>query len=215
MSRAELLLQGSGPSSVPQDRPRSRRRVLLSVAGSVFAVAAAIPLLLLDHSGRSDSLPAGGATVAVPVPACPAQAQAGTERPKPTRRGPLVPSGAVHAVLCRYAFNASGQFPLDQSTVVTDRTADIVDGLNKLPETVPDNPDPDEQVADVCLLGGGAEYRILLAYPTAVHTVRVLPNCGTADADGAVRYLTSLRRMIALWPTSNASSGGPSRVSGQ
>lgn len=185
--------------------PASRRRtVLVAVLAVIAVVALAAVVGGAVWSGRpgngSQAAADNGAYPDVPALGSPAparcpefwdlDAQAGTA----TRRGRLVPAGAINAVLCSYWTGAdSHAWPLSAIRSTTD-TGDLIAYLNGLPTTHPD----DEE----CLMMGVTEHAIVFGYsdrPPATVTLR----CPGMQQSGAVRFEGNIMKILGFWDVTN------------
>jgi len=130
---------------------------------------------------------------------CPTTFQDAPGRPHATRDGVLAPEGATGALLCTYSpksGSAGASLPLTESEPLSGSPATLVTYLNSLKGQPPAVPTE----SDACLEMLRASYEIVLSYPDRNPViVGVFPNCGVVEQDGVVRYLSSLRTLLAFW----------------
>lgn len=112
------------------------------------------------------------------------------------REGELVPSGAVDAVLCVFAFaqqDTSGAYPLvDEVPAKAGDVGHLIDDLNGL-DPVHEN--------SMCNLMGHDQYEILLRYGDRGHVlVSVSFNCGVVSSARAYRGVNSFSALLGHWP---------------
>lgn len=177
---------GSGPV-----RPRRPARWLVTAAAG-FAVLAVVVGVVVWRGGGVEPAAASYPdvpSIGSPGPAvCPPVWEDGA--PAATRKGNLVPPGAVEALLCAYPFRAPDPFLLGSVHPATTTVDSVVNLLNQAPDTRP----PDVE----CLLGGATSHNVVLSYPDRQPAVVHIRNCA-ADQSGAVRYEVGLGRLTALF----------------
>ena len=179
----------------------------LAVAVGVLAVVLLIAAPKIRLGAAPEDASNAGAAPAAGAARCPATFQDAAGRPHATREGALAPEGATGALLCTYGpqpGSAATSLPLTESKPISGSPATLVTYLNSLkgqPPAVPAGASPGtEYASDACLDMVRASYEIVLSYPGRPPvTVGVFPNCGVVEQDGVVRYLSSLRTLLAFW----------------
>ncbi|MGE5829983.1 MAG: hypothetical protein ACM30G_16720, partial [Micromonosporaceae bacterium] len=180
----------------------------LAVAVGVLTVGLLIAAPKIRLGAAPENASNAGGEPAAGVARCPSTFQDAAGRPHATREGALAPEGATGALLCTYGPQsgsaAAASLPLTESKPISGSPARLVTYLNSLkgqPPAVPAEASPGtEYASDACLDMVRASYEIVLSYPDRPPvTVGVFPNCGVMEQDGVVRYLSSLRTLLAFW----------------
>jgi hypothetical protein len=196
-------------------RPRGRRALVAvgSVGALVLMTVAVVSLTALKWRPTRPSGVTGTdrpqATVSDEPEAaavsgqCPPTFTVPTGRPRASRTGQLVPTGATGALVCTYfAKDGGSALPLTVTQPLSGRPAQLVTYLNGLPDHLPEDPGrpQDEQRATACMLINTALYRIVLHYPDREPVlVDVVPPCGVVEQGGAVRFLRNVSELRGYW----------------
>ncbi|WP_238010361.1 hypothetical protein KZZ52_53825 [Dactylosporangium sp. AC04546] len=168
---------------------KARRRLALLL---IAPLGAAVAATVVSCSSDGPSV-AGPPAVA---PQCPGSVETTTKRPAASRSGDLVPAGVVEALLCTYGPGDGGSLALTGTAAAADDPQAVARYLNGLPGG-------NDPLGSMCVaMGGTAEYRIVVGYPTEdPATVSVSTNCGTAAHNGVVRHLRNVPELLGHWTT--------------
>ncbi|NJC71999.1 hypothetical protein HC031_20090 [Planosporangium thailandense] len=174
-------------------------------AGVAALRSSPVPAHATAAANRESSAPGQPSSSTVPTHAddCPASFRLGAGPRGGARAGQLVRPGARRALLCTYFSTAfTDPVPLATQSKPAADTAAVTGFLNDLSADAPPDQHPAQEATPVhyCAAANTETYKIVLTYDDAPNAiVSVYSSCGIVESGGSVRFVSSMKKLLAHW----------------